>query len=635
MKNRKDIPIDISVVVPVYNVEEYLVACVDSLLKQRGINHEVILVDDGSTDRSGAIVDQYAQKYSRIKVIHQENGEASAARNAGLNIAQGKYIAFADSDDWLKENSLCKLYREAIKFQADVVMGKVEFGHTDGSMSYYKPVPDELMNIPFTGKEGFIRLVKAGAYRPMVWNYIYRKSFLDEIQAQFELGVTPHEDELWTPVVICQASKIVMVDTEYYFYRQREQSVLYSTNFRKRLNAYIRVNNRLFDFADQYDFSGEDGELKNWFYVNIFNLYSWAFSHLPAIQDTSYMLPAHQLDRFWQDCWEMMPEPRRICNLYFRYAERGLKTYTNWRMSDLVASIKYQWESGKKVMLLFNLKSAFELFLKPEDVPNDWVITADRRFLQDADAVVFHLPNIGQELENDLVKPDKQVWVGWCMEAEKNYPFLKDPEVRELFDLWMGYEQDSDVVYPFYRYEYLDFFTHGLLKKSNQNKTLIIFPNKIYTKSYLDYLEKLREQIEIDLINLELYNINHIQLNPMTFYQNYKFVIVFENTLETNYVTEGFFDTLLTGSVPIYLGAPNIEDFTPGDNCFVDVRQFENPQSLADFIKACYDDEQLYAKFFEWRNQPLRQSFLKKMEEQKEHPLVRLCRKVDEMNKNS
>ena len=91
---------------------------------------------------------------------------------------------------------------------------------------------------------------------------------------------------------------------------------------------------------------------------------------------------------------------------------------------------------------------------------------------------------------------------------------------------------------------------------------------------------------------------------------------------------------MLAGSVPIYLGAPNIEDFAPGDNCFVDVRQFESPESLADFIKRCYEDDQLYAKFFEWRNQPLRQSFLGKIKEQKEHPLVRLCQKVDEMNKN-
>jgi len=644
MENIMDIRIDISIIVPIYNVEEYLTICVDSLLKQQNVHIEIILVDDGSTDRSGAIADQYSQKDTRVKVIHQKNGEASAARNAGLDIAQGEYIAFVDSDDWLKENSLCELYHEAIRFQADVVMGKVEFGHTDGSMSYYKPVPDDMLNISFTGKECFIRLVKAWSYRPMVWNYIYRKSFLDEIQARFVVGVTPHEDELWTPVVICQASKIVMVDTEYYYYRQREQSVLYSTNFKKRLNAYIHVNNRLFEFADRYDFSGVDGELKNWLYVTIFNLYSWAFSHLPAIRDTTYMLPAHQLDRFWQDCWEMMPEPQRICYFYFCNVERALKTYIDWRMSDQVASIKYQWKSGKKMMLLFNFKQDFDLSLKLEDIPNDWVITTDRRFLQQADVVVFHLPNLGQELDKDLDKPNEQIWVGWCMESENNFPFLKDQEVRELFDLWMGYRQeDTDIFYPFYRYEYLNFLSRAFLMYPQQNKTLMILPIMIYEKDHHDYLEnylkKLKGHIEIDSIYIEWYNVNQMSMNSRTkkldLYRNYKFVIVFENAIETDYVTEDFFDTLLADSVPIYLGAPNIEDFAPGDNCFVDIRKFESPQSLADFINACYDDEQLYEKFFEWKNKPLRKSFLMKIDEQKEHPLTKLCQKIDEIKKEN
>ena len=633
----KNSTIDLSVIIPVYNVEDYLPECIDSVISQTGISLEIILVDDGSTDRSGIIADQYATKDDRIKVIHQKNGEASAARNAGLDIAQGEYIAFVDSDDWLKENSLCNLYQEAIRFQSDVVMGNVEFGHTDGSMNYYKPVPKDMMYNPFTGKEGFIRLAKAGSYRPMVWNYIYRRSFLEEIQARFVIGITPHEDELWTPVVLCQAPKLVMVNVEYYYYRQRETSVLYSTNFRKRLNAYIRINNLLFEFADSYNFSGEDGELKNWLYVTIFNLYSWSFSHLPAIKDTTYRLPAHQLDRFWQDCWEMMPDPQRICNFYFRYSEKWLKMYSDWRMSEWVASIKHKWTSGKKMMLLYNTKTDLDLTLKIEEVPNDWVITTDRRFLQEADVVVFHIPNLQYVLENDLDKPDKQIWVAWYMEAEKNYPELKDPEINDLFDIWMSYKEDADIVYPFYSYDYQNFFTSPLLRKPQLNKTLIIFSYSFYEKIQKEYVEKLMECIEYDPLYVDLYQTNPIQpnnrLEKLTIYRDYKFIISFENVIDADYVTEKFFDPLLAGAVPIYMGAPNIEDFAPGDNCFVDVRQFENPLSLADFIKRCYEDEQLYAKFFEWRKKPLRQSFIEKLEAQIEHPLVRLCRKVDEMKK--
>lgn len=99
--SKPDNKIEVSVIIPVYNVEKYLVACIDSLMCQGDLSMEFILVDDGSTDLSGKIADEYAKKEDRIKVIHQENGGASAARNAGLDVAQGEYIAFLDSEDWI------------------------------------------------------------------------------------------------------------------------------------------------------------------------------------------------------------------------------------------------------------------------------------------------------------------------------------------------------------------------------------------------------------------------------------------------------------------------------------------------------------------------------------------------------
>lgn len=634
----KNSTIDMSVIIPIYDVEDYLSECVDSVIHQADLCLEVILVNDGSTDRSGIIADEYARRDNRIKVIHQENGEASAARNAGLNVARGEYIAFIDSDDCLKENSLSKLYHEATKFQADVLMGQVEFGHSDGSMSYYRPVPKEMIDITYTGKEVFIQLMKTDSYRPMVWNYIYRRAFLEEIHARFVIGTTPHEDELWMPIVLCQAAKTIITDTEFYYYRQREESVMYSTHLKKRLNAYIRVTNLLFEFTDRYDFSGADAELKSWMYINILDRLQYAFSFLSRIKDSSYVMPAHQLERYWKDCWEMTPEPQRICDYYYRRAEKWLKIYTDWQTSEWVASIRHEWMSGKKMMLLFNTKPALDLSLRKEDIPNDWIVTTDRRFLQEADVVIFHIPYLLYELENDIIKPEKQVWVGWYMEAEKNYPELKNPEITELFDIWMSYRVDANLVYLFYKYSYIHLFTRKSFKETPLNKTLLILSNLNYEKSQREYLEKLTECIDPDSYYDDLSPIGQVDLSrylkKLHSCENYKFVIAFENAADTDYVTDVFYDPLLAGSVPIYLGAPNIEDFAPGDNCFVDVRQFESPESLADFIKRCYEDDQLYAKFFEWRNQPLRQSFLGKIKEQKEHPLVRLCQKVDEMNKN-
>ena len=441
---RRKTKINVSIIVPVYNVEEYLPVCIDSMMHQGELRLEIILVDDGSTDRSGAIADQYAQKDRRITVLHQANGGASAARNAGFELAQGEYIVFIDSDDWVKEDSLDELYREAVNHQADVVMGNLlYFRNNEVIDSHLNPIPQEILNSTLSGKECFIRLVQARAYPPMAVNYIYRRKYLKTIQARFEEGFMA-EDELWTPVVLCQAEKMAVVDIDFYFYRQRESSVMHTTNPGRRLLSYFRVTDKLFEFANRFNFSGEDGELKNWFYVNIYWLYSIAFTFLSKIKDSSFIIPSHHLDRFWIDCCDMMPEPQKICSKYFRIAEAGLKKYIDWRTSDRVASIAPQITAGKTLILIYNTIQEEDIRMNVEDVPADWVITTDRRYIQQADAVVFHLPTLQQELGNNLDKPQGQIWINWYLESEKNNPWIEAPEIKAIFDLQMCYEQNEE-----------------------------------------------------------------------------------------------------------------------------------------------------------------------------------------------
>lgn len=114
----------ISIIVPVYNVEQYLDDCLISIINQTYKNLEIILIDDGSTDKSGKICDEYAKKDSRIIVIHKENGGVSSARNAGLRIAKGAYIGFVDPDDWIAEDMYEVLYSNAKKYDADVSVCK-------------------------------------------------------------------------------------------------------------------------------------------------------------------------------------------------------------------------------------------------------------------------------------------------------------------------------------------------------------------------------------------------------------------------------------------------------------------------------------------------------------------------------
>ena len=435
---------DMTIIIPVYNVEEYLPVCIDSLMHQDKLRLEIILINDGSTDHSGEIAEQYAKQDSRIKVIHRENKGASAARNVGLDLAKGEYIAFLDSDDWVIENSLSELYRQAIKYQVDIVMGNLLYIHQDKIINGpYKPVPKEFKHIVLSGKEGFIQLIQDRSYRPMQFNYIYRRGFLEKIHARFEEGIM-HEDELWMPIVLCKAKTMVIADIDFYYYRQREGSVMQSTRTTRRLDSYFKVTDKLMEFADRFDFSGNDGELKSWLYVNIFWLYSWAFRLLPNYKDSSYLIPMHHLDRFWRDCLKMMPEPQKMSKKYYSIAEVGLKKYTDWRISEFVATIPSQIHSGKKLMLIYNVIQNEDLTLKIEDIPVDWLITTDRLYFQQADAVVFYLPELYREMENDMEKPTGQIWINRYVETETQHQWMDDQEIRDVFDLWVNQSQDVD-----------------------------------------------------------------------------------------------------------------------------------------------------------------------------------------------
>ena len=118
----------ISIIIPVYKVEEYLEKCVDSVIKQTYDNLEIILVDDGSPDNCGKICDQYSKKDKRVKVIHKENGGLSDARNAGIDISRGEYISFIDSDDYVEIDYIETLYNSIIKSKISIILSHIERG---------------------------------------------------------------------------------------------------------------------------------------------------------------------------------------------------------------------------------------------------------------------------------------------------------------------------------------------------------------------------------------------------------------------------------------------------------------------------------------------------------------------------
>lgn len=209
----------LSVVIPVYNIRDYVERCVRSVLAQPDVPLEVLIVDDGSTDDSGAVCDALAAEDSRVTVIHKPNGGLSDARNYGLCHAQGEYILFMDGDDWLTENVCPGLLQMALQTRADVVIGKVHFLREEPVMTRWEEAVEETFTFHtvYTGKEYLLKCLQTGGLRVEVGRHLYRTDFLRTNGLQFCKGIL-HEDEEFTPRVLLQAQRVVLTGQEIYYY---------------------------------------------------------------------------------------------------------------------------------------------------------------------------------------------------------------------------------------------------------------------------------------------------------------------------------------------------------------------------------------------------------------------------------
>ncbi|MFT4071628.1 MAG: glycosyltransferase family 10 [Dysgonamonadaceae bacterium] len=263
-------------------------------------------------------------------------------------------------------------------------------------------------------------------------------------------------------------------------------------------------------------------------------------------------------------------------------------------------------------------------------LPRDVTITCDRDLLPAADAVVFNIPFLPQDLEGDIEKPDKQVWIGWSYESEANYPWMFSDEIKDIFDLWMTYHLDSDIVLPYFDYSFLEKFYAPVSEKTNDICMFVSSPMNNSRRK--EYLSGLMQHISIDSYGRWMNNrkiLNDIGYrSKLETIRHYKFTIAFENAVSRNYVTEKFFDPLIVGSVPVYLGAPDIDRFSPGQNSFIDVRDYSSPEKLAQELHRLCRDSTAYGTFFKWKRQPLNPGFKMLIEDQKEHPFIRLVKLI-------
>lgn len=233
----------ISVIVPVYKVEKYLDACVESIVKQTYKDIEIILVDDGSPDNCPAMCDAWAKKDRRIKVIHQANSGGAAARNNGIEASTGELIAFVDSDDKLHP----AMYETMLSIMREQDCDIVECTYTMTDDSFSKAVSKNIIGV--FDKRGTMDQQINGKYcQQLIWNKLYKRETVADVR--FVPGKMI-DDEFFTYRVLGNSEKTVVIDSEFYFYRQQPDSVMHRSYSLKRLAAVEAKIERL-NYVKEY-----------------------------------------------------------------------------------------------------------------------------------------------------------------------------------------------------------------------------------------------------------------------------------------------------------------------------------------------------------------------------------------------
>ncbi len=230
----------ISVIIPVYNVEEYLRECVESVINQTYKNLEIILVDDGSTDSSGKICEEYLDKDSRITVIHKKNGGLSDARNTGFDACEGDYVYFLDSDDYIEINSLETLVGIAENDESDVVFfDAVSFADTDDFEVKQNYIRKNKYKTD-SGKAVFAEMVKNKEFHSAVPLLMIKKSFLAANGLRFTEGIL-YEDMVFTYQILSLASTVSQCTEAFYHRRYRKDSIMTSAKSKKHFSSCVEV----------------------------------------------------------------------------------------------------------------------------------------------------------------------------------------------------------------------------------------------------------------------------------------------------------------------------------------------------------------------------------------------------------
>ena len=253
-----------SVIVPVYKVEEYLEKCVQSILAQTERDFELILVDDGSPDRCGALCDSLAQTDSRIRVIHQENQGLGGARNTGIREARGDWLLLVDSDDWIEPKILEKAMEAGLREEADLVMFAFRTVDEQGrELGVFRE------DMPKERGIGLQEHKEALLTAPCAWNKLYRRSFFQGTGLAYPPRVW-YEDMRTSPKLMAKAGRMVFLDEVGYNYLQRQGSIMKSANLERNREILDAFDDLLPWFRKEGLFEAYRRELE---YLAVFHVY--------------------------------------------------------------------------------------------------------------------------------------------------------------------------------------------------------------------------------------------------------------------------------------------------------------------------------------------------------------------------
>lgn len=248
---------NISVIVPVYNIAKYLPKCLESIINQTYKAIEILLINDGSTDESGKICDEYAKKDDRIKVIHQKNQGISATRNNGIKASTCDYIIFIDSDDYINEDYIKTLYNCIEKTNSDVASVNYNVVKTDETILFNGSKENNLKEnelVIFEGTDIIKEYLSQKIIKNFVWNKIYKKSVI----CNFKVGIN-YEDMAFTLEVLSKSKKVAFINKSCYNYVKRDDSITATiseenlNDFGKAIEERYKVIKKNFKNLDSYN----------------------------------------------------------------------------------------------------------------------------------------------------------------------------------------------------------------------------------------------------------------------------------------------------------------------------------------------------------------------------------------------